>query len=386
MCDVVEILTDLVELASVNPPGEEGRVCHYLESFCCAHGFATSLQEVAPGRHNLLARLPGECSRPLVFTGHMDVVPVSQAEARRWSEEPFLPRIRHGRLFGRGACDMKAGLAAALAAMVQVRADGRPLPHDIVLCATVDEEFLMRGSAAIMAEGLLPDPVGIIVCEPTSLALATASRGRTFGRITFHGHTGHGSDPAASLNALDLAHEFMSRMKAVTFPGDGTFWQALSIQAGVEPGVIPDECILGIDARLGSDHEPAVIWRKVDDLLAAMAPRYPAMTWQIRIDDQREPWQTAETDPFLSQVMASWQEVDQPILRTEFPGTTDGTKLRRSGAPCVITGPGDLALAHRENESVEIAQVHRAVTLYAHLMTHCRLIPCLDPDQAPEPS
>lgn len=386
MCDVIEILTDLVELASVNPPGDEDLVCRCLESFCRAHGIEFSLQVVSPGRHNLLARLPGVCSRPLVFTGHMDVVPVSESEALRWAGDPFIPRIRHGRLYGRGACDMKAGLAAALAAMVQVREAGCPLPHDIVLCATVDEEFLMRGSAAIMADGLLADPVGIIVCEPTGLDLATASRGRTFGRITFHGHTGHGSDPSSSLNALDLAHEFMSRMKTVTFARDGTFWQALSIQAGVEPGVIPDECTLGIDARLGLDHEPAAIWLMVDEIMAAMASRHPAMTWQVRIDDERESWQTPGTDPFLHQVTASWLALGQCFSQTQFPGTTDGTKLRRSGAPCIITGPGDLALAHRENESVELAQVYRAVSLYAHLMTHCRIPSSPNPDCALQPS
>lgn len=371
MKKATEILKDLVALESVNPPGNEARVCRYIESCFRELGLPVILQEVMPGRSNLLARLPGRSDLPLVFTGHMDVVPVSPAERLRWQTDPFAAVLREGRLYGRGATDMKAGLAAAMAAMARLREQGIHPPHDILLCATVDEEFLMRGSAAVMAGGLLPRAAGIIVCEPTGLDVCTASRGRTFGRITFAGHTGHGSDPSSSLNALDLAHDFMSEMKRIRFPGtDGTFWQALSIHAGVEPGVIPDQCVLGIDARLGLDHQPAFVWSRVEAILADMARKFPGMTSQVTIDDEREPWSIDPADPFLQQLSATWEALGQPVVPATFPGTTDGTKLRRNGAACLIAGPGDLTLAHRENESVELDQVEKAVDLYAHLMTH----------------
>lgn len=372
MDESVRILRELVARPSVNPPGDEAAAASFIGDYFQRHGIVVKRQAVFPGRYNLIARLPGADPSPLVFTGHMDVVPVSHEEARRWKTDPFDPVVAQGRLFGRGATDMKGGLAAVMTAMTRLKTQGFVPPHDILLCATVDEEFKMAGSEQIMAADLMDGSCGIIVCEPTGLSICNASRGRTFGQIVFGGHTGHGSDPGASLNAIDLAHAFITAMKAVTFDeakaSDGTFWQVLSIQAGVEPGVIPDQCTLGIDARLGLSHPPSVIWAKADAILRELHQAHPAMTWHVTVDDEREPWITQEADPFLGQVKTVFEKLDLPIRTGVFPGTTDGTKLRRSGAPCIITGPGDLGLAHRENESVELAQVEQAAHLYEQIM------------------
>lgn len=367
---VIEVLEDLVNLKSINPPGLEASVCRYIQSYFEDLGIEVTLQEVEPDRHNLFARLPGKLPGAYLFTGHMDVVPVSPAEETRWQTDPFKAVIKAGRLYGRGSSDMKAGLAAIMTVLAELKTEGFIPARDILVGLTVDEEFYMKGSQKIMADGLPEDILGIIVCEPTGLDLCTAGRGRTFGRISFQGATAHGSQPGGGCNAIDLAVEFINEMKQADFKqfssakyGD-SFWQALSIEAGVEPGVVPDRCRLGIDARLTIGHQPAEIWQSVTLILKQLQLKHPALRYALTIDDQREPWVTDPADRLVLNMADSLTACGLPIRTQTFSGTTDGTKLRRGGAPCIIIGPGDLSLVHRENESVALAEVIKAVELY----------------------
>ncbi|MFZ2258033.1 MAG: M20 family metallopeptidase [Clostridiaceae bacterium] len=372
---VNKVLEDLVSLKSINPPGAEEPVCQYIQTYFQELEIEVTLQEVEPGRHNLLARLPGKSSDALLFTGHMDVVPVSPAEAERWRTDPFKPVVADGRLYGRGTSDMKSGLAAIMTTMTNLKTSGFVPAHDILLAATVDEEFYMRGSEVMMKLGL-PQPIrGIIVCEPTGLSLCTAGRGRTFGRITFWGATAHGSKLGGGTNAIDLAVAFINEMKQTDFSGFSTpeygqsFWQALSIEAGVEPGVIPDQCTLGIDARLTIGHLPQGIWQEVTLILKKLSLNYPDLRYSVTIDDEREPWLTSPSDPLVRQMSDALTTCAIPVQYETFSGTTDGTKLKRGGAPCIIIGPGDLSLVHRENESVALVEVAKAVKLYQEFIT-----------------
>ena len=367
---VIEVLKDLVNLKSINPPGLEAAVCRYIQRYFEDLGLEVTLQEVEPGRHNLMARLPGNHPGAYLFTGHMDVVPVSPAEATRWQTDPFKAVIKGDRLYGRGSSDMKSGLAAIMTALANLKDEGFTPVHDILVCLTVDEEFYMKGSQKIMEQGLPEEILGIIVCEPTGLDLCTAGRGRTFGRITFQGATAHGSHPGGGSNAIDLAVEFINEMKQADFKQFSTqeygdsFWQALSIEAGVEPGVVPDQCSLGIDARLTIGHSPAEVWQAVDLILDRLHLKYPDLHYCLTIDDEREPWVTHPSDPLVLQMANSLTACGISVKTQTFSGTTDGTKLRRGGAPCIIIGPGDLSLVHRENESVSLAEVIKAVELY----------------------
>lgn len=374
MKDIVETVRELVGLNSINPPGQEAAVAGWLDRFFKGHGMEIRFQEVAPGRWNLLARLRGGSGTPILFSGHMDVVPVSRAEEQRWHSDPFQPSIRDGRLYGRGAADMKGGIAAAILAMAEIQRAGIVPPRDILFAATVDEEGDMTGSQALMESGLLPPLQGIVICEPTGLTLCTASRGRTYGNVVLNGATGHGSDLSTGLNAIDLAVEFAQVMKAEVFqsalpPDEGrSFWRVLSIGAGVEPGVVPDECSVGIDARLVLGQEPDGIWRRVDRILQEMKGRHPAMSWSVEVRDRREPWQTPADDRFARKVSGVLAELGLATEPQVFTGTTDGTKLRRNQAPCVIIGPGNLASVHRENEFVDLEEVRIARDFYRAIM------------------
>lgn len=220
----------------------------------------------------------------------------------------------------------------------------------------------------------------MVVCEPTSLRPCTVGRGRTWARVTLRGQTGHGSRPSAP-NAIESAMELLGQVAAEDFTDAAdidhglSFWRPLAIEAGVEPCVVPDRCTLTLDARLVPDHAPDDVWVR----LARVADRVRAahgITIDVDVIDRREGWRTPPTAPLIRETLAALAAEGVPGPRPHdlcFTGTTDGTVLRRPGAnhgvrDVVIVGPGDLALAHRENESVEITELEAARRVYRRLM------------------
>ena len=196
---IVQTLADLVSINSVNPAYEggvsEAGVCAYLRAFFEPRGIETFEQEVFPGRSNLIARLPGRHSeRRVILEAHTDTASVQGMRI-----PPFEPRIDAGRLYGRGACDTKAGLAAMMHAVASLKLEGRTPPCEVWLAAVADEEFSFRGVVKL-CESLRADAA--IVAEPTELRAVIASKGVLRWRIVVHGKAAHSSKPHLGINAI----------------------------------------------------------------------------------------------------------------------------------------------------------------------------------------
>lgn len=371
---LLKTATDLVRIKSINPPGSEYEVSRYLLDFFRSYSIEAGVFEVEGARRNIVARIPGkDNARGIAFTGHMDVVPVSPKEAERWTSDPFSGDISGGFLHGRGSSDMKGGLASAMVSMAAVKESGAVPPGDIYLIATVDEEDGMKGSKALLEEEFL-DRVGLlIVCEPTGLKVSTAGKGRTYGTIYIQGGTGHGSQGKGA-NAIDLARKLMDLMDEEDFSlCEGTeygssFWQALSIHAGVEPCVVPDELQLKVDARLVPDHDPRDIWRRVDGIIKRLRLEDPGYEVTYDIIDMRDGWKVNDDSEGLHMVRDAYSAAGIPFITTYFAGTTDGSILRRRGIECLILGPGDLSCVHRENEKVKVSELIDSMRVYTGIM------------------
>lgn len=373
--ELLDVLSKAVSIPSINPPGHEAAMADYLEALLSSYGF--EVQRIAskfPGRDSLLVILPGKLSGDgIIFTGHMDVVPVSDDERSRWKTDPFCPVVQDGYLYGRGSSDMKSGLMAALMALCRLKHEGLEPLHDIALLATSDEEDSMAGSKAVIAYPALKNFTRVVVCEPTALQICTKSRGRTYGELRFKGKTAHGSRPESGCNALILAHEFVAGMLQEDFSTYNneygrSFWRPLAMHAGVEPCVIPDTCQLKIDARLTIGHDPRDIWKRVDRLIYELEEKYKGLA-QITYEviDEREPWES-EDKRLLHALQNFMISHDKDSVFYCFTGTTDGTMLRRDGREVVIVGPGDLSCVHQENERVALEEYFLAYELYRSLM------------------
>ncbi|MBP1919211.1 M20 family metallopeptidase [Youngiibacter multivorans] len=371
---LLKTASDLVRIESINPPGNEENASTYLLDFFKAYSIEAETYMVEGNRRNVVAHIPGkDSSRSIAFTGHMDVVPVSPKEALRWTSPPFSGELSGGFLHGRGSSDMKGGLASAMVSMASIKESGITPPRDIYMIATVDEEDGMKGSKSLLDEKFLDRAELIIVCEPTGLMVCTAGKGRTYGTISIQGGTGHGSQGKGQ-NAIDLARKLMNLMVEEDFAGyedteyGSSFWQPLSIQAGVEPCVVPDELQLKIDARLVPYHDPDDIWRRLDSIIERLKLKNPSYEVSYDVIDMREGWIVPEGSENLQLVKNVYLEAGIQFNTTFFAGTTDGSIFRRRGIECLILGPGNLSLVHMENEKVKISELLKSMKIYTIMM------------------
>nr|NLI48883.1 M20 family metallopeptidase [Propionibacterium sp.] len=376
---VADLAAALIRLPSVNPPGGEQPVADHLAAHLGAHGLAVERVPVPGHGDALVAVLPGRGAAPArIFTGHLDVVGVSNAERARWAVDPFSGLIRDGRLVGRGAADMKGGVAAMVTAALDLHREGRTPPGDILLVLTTDEEDLMGGAKAVAGHPLLARDADVVVGEPTGLTLCTTGRGRTWATLTLRGATGHGSQ-ASGRNPIQLAADLVAELDAEDFTATAapdapaSFWRPLAIRAGVEPCVVPDTCTLTIDARLAPDHDPADVWVRLDAALGRLRAAHPALDVDVTVVDVREGWRTPAASGLVGEAKAALDAEGLDPTPGVFAGTTDGTVLRRASEghgvrDVVICGPGALHAAHRENESVALTELDAAVRLYRRLM------------------
>ncbi len=378
-----QLLVDLVEIPSINPPGKEAAVADYLEDYLRKAGLAVRRKASGlEGRDSLVATLLSDAEPSaeersrggIIFTGHMDVVPVSTKERLRWNSDPFKAHVDKDYIYARGACDMKSGLAAACQALCDLAYQGFKPKRDIALVITADEEDSMMGSRSFADDKELAHFDSVVVCEPTNLQLCSKSRGRTYGLLQVEGQTAHGSRPGSGCNALLVAHEFITEMMKLDFSAyDNSYGQSflrpLGIQAGVDPWVVPDQCTLKLDARLTLGHDPKDIWEKLEQIRQSLEQRYLEQGAQLSLQvlDAREPWETQDCR-LLRSCKGIMQEMNLSTHELCFTGTTDGTPLRRAGRDVVIIGPGDLSCAHQENERVSRKQLAQAYQLYHSLM------------------
>ena len=364
-----------VKIPSINPPGNEAPMVQYIENFLQANKIEYERIPVEGNRCDIVARVRGKTrENSIIFTGHMDVVPVSDEERRRWNFDPFGAEIRDGVLYGRGSSDMKSGLTAALYAMAVLQRHGIVPPTDIIFAATIDEENYMKGSKKLLYSPLFDGARSLVVCEPTDLKLCIKGKGRTWADVCIRGKTAHGSQASAGDNAIYTAINLIEKIKHTKLTGYSSaengesFWRTLAIQAGVEPQVVPDTCVFTVDARLAVGHPIDAVWAQLDELIAALHREVPTAQVSYTVVDRRPSWTTAESDPLVQRCKTALESVGLPYIPDIFAGSTDGSVLVKQGLVPVIIGPGDLAVVHRENEHIKLSQVYQAAWLYLSMM------------------
>lgn len=377
--EVIGFVQDLVRLPSINPPGKEYLVTNYITQFLDQEGINYWTVEAEPNRKNVIIKLAGkEHGEALIFTGHQDVVPVSEDELQRWTGDPFSGEIEDGYLYGRGSSDMKGGLGAAIMAMVTLHRAGYVPERDIIIAATVDEEHYMKGSQSCLTDNFIKSARCVVVCEPTDMELCIRSKGRTWAEIIVHGKTAHGSQRGVGVNAIEKASDLIQKIQQHSFeahrhPEVGeTFWQPYAISAGIEPAIVPDHCSMYVDARLTLRHYPEEIWADMRRIFAELKEEDPQFAAEIRVVEKRAPWETPEDHMLVDLVKESSKRNGLEVSVNTFAGTTDGTKFNRIGIIPVIFGPGNLACVHKENERLKLDELILATKIYMDMMVNYR--------------
>ncbi len=371
---VLRLLADLVRIPSVNPAfpggGSERPVADFLARWCRRKGIDASLQEVLPGRPNLIARLPGRNpARRIVFEAHTDTVAVEGMTV-----PPFEPTISGGLLYGRGACDTKGGLAAVLQAMATLRRDRILPPAEVWVAATADEEHEYRGVLRL-CEGLRADAA--VVIEPTEMRLVTASKGVLRFRIRCRGRAAHSSKPHLGVNAI--AH--MARV-ILALETDGAVASGPphplvgrptlsvgTVRGGVQVNIVPDACVIEVDRRLIPGERAREVYRSVEALVARLQNELPELQATVEPPTLIDP--PLET-PAEAPVAALAARILRDLGRNGDPAGvaygSDASKLAAAGVPSILFGPGSIDVAHTEAEHVPCAEVEGAVEFYRRMM------------------
>lgn len=366
--ETLSLLEHLIETPSCNPPGDEHAAAAVLGEFLASAGITSAMHEVSLGRPNLEAALGPRGGRVLLFNGHTDTMPPGPG----WTTDPYRAHMADGRIYGLGACDMKAGLAAMAGAMVAVTRSGVPLRGRVVLDAVVDEEGTGAGTKATLRAGRAAD--WAVIAEPTGLQLARAGNGQVNFTVTFFGEAGHGSMPEDGHNAIYDAAAFIrlvereaARLGGQVHPLTGSAsYNVGVISGGVRTSIIPSECTVGVDRRIIPGQTVTEAVADLDDLLGLILGARTGARKQSSVDVDYEPFEVPEGMPLCAALSEATAAVcGRPAGFTGLRATTDAVFLCEAGIPTVVFGPGSLTQAHRPDEYVDIRQVQQATRAFA---------------------
>ena len=353
----------LVSTPSVNPQLEEGGsgeqetaalVAEWLESW----GLDTRITEISPNRFNVVGKLEGE-GPTLLLNGHLDTVGVSGMTI-----PPFDAKIEGGRIWGRGSCDMKAGLAAILAATKRLTEEG-PRPN-LIVAMTADEEHASLGMYALADSS--PSADLAIVTEPTRLAVMPAHKGFLWVRAVFRGLAAHGSRPdlgidairhaALYVSALDDYGEQLTSRPAHPLLKHGSV-HAGTIQGGSAASVYPDACEVVLERRTMPGERPEEVVQEFQRILDELSEREGDLSASLEQMLERPGTEVPEDSRLVQGLLKAGQEHGIPPAVEGMTAWVDAALLNEIGIPAVCYGPGDIAQAHSADEWVELAQIEK---------------------------
>ncbi|MFC7430201.1 MULTISPECIES: M20 family metallopeptidase [unclassified Agrococcus] len=370
---IVADASSLILAPSENPGGTEARAARALAAIASRLGGRVALEEAAPGRPNASVRFGPDVdasgSAGLLFLGHSDVVPAGPG----WTRDPFAPTVVDGTLVGRGATDMKGGLAAVLQALAAVHRIRPDVPLELLV--TADEEDLALGMAAQLRHPPRPY-LACIVAEPTDLATVVACRGASNHEIVVHGRAAHAGRPedgasaiagaAAVVDAI-LADHAALRAGASGLLGSAS-WSVGRIDGGHATSIVPDRCTLLVDRRLLPGEDAGTV---LQALLAEVRPRVESLGCTVEgATLMAMPGFTTDAAHPLVDAAVAALAAEGRTSRVEVwtAACEGGFVAEHHGCPTIILGPGDITgQAHQPDEHVRIADLGTAARAYVRL-------------------
>lgn len=367
---MVRSLQELIAKKSVNPFEAEVKsgfgetaVAEYYAKRMADMGLAIRRDTVAEGRVNVFGTLKGSGEKgSLMLAGHLDTVDADEAA--------FTPQVKDGKVFGRGACDMKAALAVYLEVARVITESGLKLKGDLMLGGLADEEYTMLGSRYVGKHG--PIAGQCIIGEPTELRVCPVNKGQICLCLKTFGQSVHSSVPEEGISAIE------KMMKVISVFGEyhkelrgrpphplcGTASVCASvIRGGTLASAVADYCELEVDRRVLPGETKETVYsefRRILDGLAAADPdfKYELSAPTFDVDSN----EISENEPVVQALLEPYAEITG--LGKAVYGLPFGTDAPNMGCPTVICGPGSISQAHSANEYVEINQLEKAAKMY----------------------
>ena len=361
LIDLIQLTRDLIRFETINPPGNETPCAQYIGGILEQAGFRIAYYPLDgnESRANLVARIGGVGTRkPLCLSGHTDVVPLGAAP---WTVSPFAGEIADGKIFGRGSTDMKGGVAAIVAAAVDLapHLDGTP---GLMLVITASEETGCQGANFLVAQdGALGEAGALLVAEPTANRPLNGHKGvlRVEGRAT--GITAHGSMPEQGDNAVYKAARVVGKLERLRLEEGRTLKGGLPtlnvgwFHGGMNVNSIPDAATFGLDIRMVPGLSDTEIMATLAELGGTDVSFTKFTSFPPVYTEPSEPW-IAEVREVMAEITG---ERHSPAIAAYF---TDAEALARSYGhpPTIILGPGEPAMAHQTDEFCTIHRLEEA--------------------------
>jgi succinyl-diaminopimelate desuccinylase len=370
---VAQLVSTLVATPSVNDEHGEADVAAVIARLLTETACEVATIYPKPGRPSVGAVIRGMDgdADAVVLNGHMDTVPVD--DRARWTVDPFAGTIKNGFVYGRGACDMKGGLATQIAVAQFMSARARSPRGSLVLQFAMGEERGEPGTLALLDAGYT-GRFGVTT-EPTELKLGIAERGLVTFRVTIEGRSSHASRPDAGDNPIrwlpDLLRSFQREdalVREIIHPLIGTAtWTTTNVHAGVFASAIPDRCDLLVDRRLLPGESVAATHARCREIVAAAMG---SARWSVEIEEIEGIYEAAEVAPDAEVVRRMQASIigvtgrKAPLVGT--PYSSDVRNLiNDAGIESVTFGAGDVALAHAIDERISVEELEAATRCVA---------------------
>jgi succinyl-diaminopimelate desuccinylase len=382
--ELVRLARDLVRIPSVYRPeesdGNEARVARFVADYLERAGFEMKTEEVTPGRPNVWAVWEGDRpGKTLLFEAHTDVV--TEGSAEDWEHPPFGAERDRGHIYGRGACDTKGNLAAAVMAVRAVRDSGVPFPGSLILCHPVDEEGMMAGIKAFIERGHAEGVDAAVICEPEENQLCIKQKGALRVEVILRGTMAHGAMPQSGVNPVTRAARFVVAVEELEREeieryGEDPFLGSPSLTPTILMGpdcgepqinVIPASAYIALDIRTVPDQSHKELIKRLEDIIARLASEDPDFDATLEVTEERPPTETPKDEPLVRAMARAYDHLtgEEPAYNG-VPGATDGTFLHAwAGIPTVTTGAGDREIPHHADEWVDEEELLATCKLYA---------------------
>jgi succinyl-diaminopimelate desuccinylase len=366
--EINDLLRSLIQIKSVNPPGNENQIADFIKKFLLKNNIQSELVPLEEGRSSIIAKIEGEEERDITFCGHLDTVRVKEED---WTKPVFEGLIENEKMYGIGTSDMKGGVTAILYAAVLIKRRGVVPKKTVQLALTADEEWGYRGAKNLVEGGYFDRTDFLIITEPSNLQVSTGEKGELWMRAKFFGKSAHGSTPEVGANTIIPGSELIVNVTeryGKIFEAD-LFWGKTSMNigkfhGGTQVNIVPNYSEVDFDFRVISEEDKEKAIELVRTLGEEIAKKHKVQFTE-EIFNYHSPIFTNSDNPYVKRFLqaAGMKEV----IVTKY--CTDGaTIIPEKKIPFIIFGPGDIAQAHQNDEYINLESIYRAVDTFVEFL------------------
>lgn len=371
----IALLKEILAIPSVNGADNEGAVAEFIANYLKEKHIDAFVQQIDETHANIIAKLEGKSSETVVWNGHLDTVPYGNTE--EWNTDPSIPVEKNGRIYARGASDMKSGLAAMVYLLGEIGESGEKPEQTILFLGTCDEEKSGLGAEKILEEIDLSSGSLLLIGEPTGCKLGVAQKGCIWAQLNISGKTSHGAYPEEGYNAVEYGMKIVCRIKKWVTEyehrvlGTATA-QVTMIQGGIAPNMTPDFAEILLDIRTVPGISAEDVEKKIKKICREEVEETNGeVKFEVRIKNARRAIEIAEEERWLKEFKAYLKQNGAETEEIGINYFTDASILtkKESEIPVLLFGPGEPRLVHKPNEFVELEKYEKYIEILGEIFS-----------------